>query len=355
MARNKREYQKLPGLKKGFMIGKYTLWQGSDHLLHVFSRFGVEDYKRFYFSDIQAIITRKTAAGFVQNLVLGILVGCFLLSVIASEGGYSIFWGIFVAMMLIFLVINLFRGPTCESHLMTAVQTEKLHSLGRLKNALKVMNRLGPLIEQVQGRVTSENLDQTPIRQVEQNSVSIPGQPVKPSKSAVKHEKGHAHLILFGLLLVDGMLAALSFSFSHVFLTLLGSAASICMGIFVIIALVKQHDSDMMRPLRTITWVTLAFVGITFATGYIFGMVYALKQPGIMVNQWEMLKFISEISPWENTFMLGINIFVICGALFLGFPGLLMLKRSHKPTKKTNATRANSYRHTVTSTNHKPG
>jgi hypothetical protein len=270
----------------------------------------------------------------VQNLVLGILLGFFSLSVIASEGGWSIFWGIFVAVMLIFLVINLLRGPTCESHLMTAVQTEKLHSLGRLKNALKAMNRLGPLIEQAQGRVSSENLDQMPIRQVEQNSVSIPGQPVKSSKITVKHEKGRAHMILFGLLLVDGLLASLSFSFSHVVLTLLGSVVSICMGIFVIIALVKQHDSDMMQSVRTLTWVTLGFVGISFATGYIFGMVYALKQPGIMYNQWEMLKSISEISPWESPFMLGLNIFVICGALFLGFPGLLVLKKSPKPTKK---------------------
>jgi hypothetical protein len=355
MARNKKEYQKLPGLKKGFMIGKYTLWEGSDHLLHVFSRFGVEDYKRFYFNDIQTIITRKTAVGFFQNLVLGILLGIFLLSVIVSEGGWSIFWGFFVALMLIVLVINLIRGPTCESHLMTAVQTEKLHSLGRLKNALKVMNRLGPLIEQVQGRVTSENLDQMPIRKGEQNSVSIPGQPAKPAKRTVKHEKGHAHMILFGLLLVEGLLASVSFSFSHVFLTLLGSVASICMGIFVIIALVKQHDSDMRRSLRTLTWVTLGFVGISFATGYVFGMMYALKQPGIMYNQWEMLKSISAISPWESPFMLGINIFVICGALFLGCPGLFMLKRSHAPGKITNATRANSYNHTVPSTNHKPG
>ena len=94
MARNIKEYQKLPGLKKGFMIGKYTLWQGSDHLLHVFSRFGVEDYKRFYFSDIQAIITRKTVVGFVQNLILGVLLGFFFLLVITAQGGCRYF-GVF--------------------------------------------------------------------------------------------------------------------------------------------------------------------------------------------------------------------------------------------------------------------
>jgi hypothetical protein len=127
------------------------------------------------------------------------------------------------------------------------------------------------------------------------------------------------------------------------------------MAIFVIIALVKQHDSDMMPFLRTLTWVTLGFVGITFATGYIFGMMFALKQPGIMYNQWEMLKSMSEISPWESSFMLGINIFMICGALFLGFPGLWMLKQSRKPAKKKNPARVTSHHHTVPSKNHKPG
>jgi len=355
MAQNKKEYQKLPGLKKGFLIGKYTLWQGSDHLLHVFSRFGVEDYKRFYFSDIQAIITRKTAVGFIQNLVLGILLGLFLWPAIASWSGWSVLPGIVATVMLILLAINLLRGPTCESHLMTAVQTEKLHSLGRLKNAIKVMNRLGPLIEQVQGRVGPENLDQMPARPDTKNPVSIPGQPVRPSKITVKHEKGQAHTILFGLLLVEGLLALLTFFFRHVSLTLLGSVVSIFMGIFVIIALVKQHDSDMMHSLRTLTWVTLGFVGISFATGYIFGMVYALKQPGILYNQWEMLKSVSEISPWESPFMLGINIFMFCGALFLGLPGLFMLNKSPAPAEKKNAARANSQRHTVTSPNHKPG
>ncbi len=76
MAKKEKEYHKLPGTKKGFLIGKYTLWQGVDHLLHVYSRVGVEDYKRFYFNDIQAIITRKTIAGKVQNAVLGFF-SCF--------------------------------------------------------------------------------------------------------------------------------------------------------------------------------------------------------------------------------------------------------------------------------------
>ena len=72
-------YQRLPGKKKGFLIGHHTLWQGADHLLQIYSRLGVEDYKRYYFDDIQAIITRKTGSGRIQNIVIGTLFGLFCL------------------------------------------------------------------------------------------------------------------------------------------------------------------------------------------------------------------------------------------------------------------------------------
>ena len=69
-------YQKTAREEKGISNRvRYTLWQGPDHLLQIYSRLGVEDYKRFYFNDIQAIITRKTRLGSVLNFVLGVYNG----------------------------------------------------------------------------------------------------------------------------------------------------------------------------------------------------------------------------------------------------------------------------------------
>jgi hypothetical protein len=160
MVKKRKEYQKLPGIKKGFLVGKYTLWQGSDHLLHIYSRMGVEDYKRFYFNDIQAIITRKTAVAKVQNFLLGFFLAVFIVLTILIEGRWSAFCGIVAGLILIFLWFNLLRGTTCETKLMTAVQTEKLHSLHRFKNTFKVLDRLRRLIEQSQGRFNPDHLKQ---------------------------------------------------------------------------------------------------------------------------------------------------------------------------------------------------
>ena len=76
MWKKKKIYRRLPGRKKG-IIGIYTLWQGPDHLLTIDSKRFSEDYKRFYYKDIQAIITRKTIHGKIQNLFLGIFYGLF--------------------------------------------------------------------------------------------------------------------------------------------------------------------------------------------------------------------------------------------------------------------------------------
>ena len=340
MANKVKEYQKLPGSKKGFFIGKYTLWQGRDHLLHIFSRFGVEDYKRFYFNDIQAIITRKTIVGKVQNSIIGCLILLFLLPTLILSVGWSIFYVIVAAMLFIILLINLYLGPTCETRLMTAVQTEKLHSLNRLKKSFRAMDRLRPHIHQTQGILSREDIIKTPVRPADRNALKGPGQTNGSPEVNIKHEKGRAHMILFMLLLVDGVLVMSEFFITHVVPTILSSVAGLSIGIFVIIALVRQHNSYLPGSLRTLTWTSLGFVCLTFVMGYVIGIVFFMKNPSIAYNQWEVFSSLSKLSPWESPLKLSYNILVLCGALFLGIPGLIIQRRSESRGKRPAATRS---------------
>jgi VIT1/CCC1 family predicted Fe2+/Mn2+ transporter len=325
MAQNTSEYHKLPGSKKGFLIGKYTLWQGSDHLLQIYSRVGVEEYKRFYFNDIQAVMIRKTAVGTIQNIVMGFLVLIFTLPAIFFDGGWSLFYVAVAAAMLLLLVAGLFKGPTCKTELMTAVQTEKLHTLHRLKTTSKVMDRLRVHIHQAQGTLNREALRKMPAQP--QKSQSTHRQGLSPSSKNPSHhnEKGGAHLGLFVLLLLDGALVSMGFFFTHVALTIIVSITILCMGIFGIVALVKQQNSNLGGSLRAITWASLGFICINFVAGYIVSIVFATKNPGIVYNQWEIFKSMSLLSPWESPLKLSFDIFTICGAVGLGIPGLFML------------------------------
>lgn len=328
MARRAKEYQKLPGTKKGFLIGRYTLWQGNDHLLFIFSRFGAEDYKRFYFNDIQAIITRKTIVGRIQNIIIGGFILTFLVPVFFFDGGWSIFYAVASGMMSLFLLINFFKGPTCDTKLLTAVQTEKLPSLSRLKTACRVMDRLKPYIQLAQGTLKQEDLNKMPLRPADRKTHSVPG------ANGAGAETGRVHMILFGLMLFDGMLAASEFFVTHVIPTVLGSVAGLCIGLCVMLALVKQHKSNLSGSLRAITWICLGLVGVNFAVGYIVGVVFAMNNPDIAYNQWEVFKSISNLSPWASPLKMSLNMMVICGALFLGIPGLVILRRSGRKVRK---------------------
>jgi len=336
-------------------MGKYTLWQGADHLLHIFSRFGFEDYKRFYLSDIQAVIARKTIVGKVHNIILGGLLSIFSLPTLILEGSWFIFCVFMTAMIFGLLLINMYLGPTCQTTLMTAVQTEKLQSLHRLKAAFRIMDGLGLDIQQVQGALTREDLFEIPLRSGGCPTAHGPGPSNASPPKPVKHESGGIHRMLFTLLLVNGVLVSTEFFFCQIILTIFSSAASLCIGILVIIALVRQHDTDLPGPLRMMTWTSLGFVAATFVIGYVAGMVLAFKNPSMAYNQWEIVKSISNLSPWDSHLKLSHNILILGSALFIGLPGLIILQRSEVRAKGPLNSKSTAARQKAISRDPDPG
>jgi hypothetical protein len=139
------QYRRIPGKKKCTGIGYYVLYEADDHLLQVNSRFGVEEYKRFYFADIQALVVRKTAEGLIKGLVLTGVTLLLALAATAWEWALSVF-GIPASLVAMWLIVHVLRGPTCITTITTAVQTEQLHSLARLRKALEFMDRIRPAI-----------------------------------------------------------------------------------------------------------------------------------------------------------------------------------------------------------------
>ena len=333
-------YRRLPGKKKGFIMGRYTLWRGRDHLLQIYARWGSEDYKRYYFNDIQAIITRKTDVGKIQNFVTGALAGLFGLFAATSTSGWATFNVIIAISILSILIINVIKGPTCETHLLTAVQTEKLHSLNRIQTTQAVMNQLKPIIERFQGHLAPETLVQ---QRAELSNTKKKRPPTRLTQGAAivrKHESGRVHLLLFALLSLNGLIVAVGFVLTHVGLTFLGGAVMLMMGICVVVALVKQHESTLQHPLRSMTWAALAYVCFSFICSYIISIGLAFKNPDIVHNQWEMIKLISNTTPWDNGLMMTLNVIALSAALGIGLPGLWLLRnfrRTHRPLERAVA------------------
>jgi membrane-bound ClpP family serine protease len=119
---------------------------GQDHLLYISAGIFVEEYKRFYFKDIQSLIIHKTKSWNVWVILLACLGVLFLIVTISSADTGAIVAGIIAGLLFSILAVNLIMGPTCAAHIQTAVQTEQLHCMVRIKKAQKVMDSLKPHI-----------------------------------------------------------------------------------------------------------------------------------------------------------------------------------------------------------------
>src|SRR5215207_7894328 len=150
-------YQRLPGAgSNGFLYVR--LYRGQDHLLQVASSGFTETYKRFYFADIQAIVLQQTMTGRIGNVILGGLALTFFLISLAAEGAGSIVVASIGVICLVLLASNALAGPTCICHVSTAVQRQKLGSLGRVRRARAVVEALRPEILRQQEAISREEI-----------------------------------------------------------------------------------------------------------------------------------------------------------------------------------------------------
>jgi hypothetical protein len=144
-----RPFKRLPGRGRRFM-NSVTLWEAEDVLLMVESHYVSETYRRFHWSDIQAIVICKTPTGLIANIVLGAITLLFGLPILFTTGAAQIVLGIIAGLFLILFLFSFLRGPTCRCTLRTAVQTQELPSLNRLHTARKALERMRAHIEAAQ-------------------------------------------------------------------------------------------------------------------------------------------------------------------------------------------------------------
>jgi hypothetical protein len=245
--------------------------------------------------------------------------------------------GIITGTFGFFLLVNVWRGATCICHLKTAVHLEELPSLRRWRNAAKVLARLQPLIEAAQGRASAETIAPQYATLLAHASArtAAPGQFSRALDPALSAYRSRAHQILFLALLADAAAGTLNIFFPCVPVVVLNIITSAVLAGAVLIALVKQHDTDLKRAVRVLTWVAAGFIGTGYVTGYVIMIVMT---PGQHLDgtQWGYIKAIADLRPLATPWWLAI--LTISGALaaLLGATGLLLL-RQHRREKEAIA------------------
>ncbi len=293
MATEPISYIKLPGrgLRRAIAAISATrcrLWLGPDHLLAVDSTIASESYRRFYFRDIEGFVTRRTAGRQVWNWAL-------FAAVLITAGPFVAFWytsgestvplaeaAVIAAFWLVFILINTFRGPTCQTHVRTAVQLEQLPSLSRLPVALKVLEIVRPSIEEAQGRLTEEEYLAAPWVAPDHAAVARFG-PVKPTTAPVTRASTKPHAFLISLLLAEAVLAGLAFALRKEPLFALGMIVTLCGFIACIVALVRQAGRTLPSGLRTLPKIALAFYILEMIAGFVFTVMFSVNHVGTPV------------------------------------------------------------------------
>ena len=157
------------------VIGKDSLWMGAEHLLFVRNRRYVEEYFRFDYRDIQAIVIREKPRFIVAPFWL---FGCFIALTAAFTGTVSSLawlkaggWIALAALALYWLGSSIF--DSCSCHLQTAVGLYELTGLYRVRPARAAVAILESRIAAVQGVLPEEW--SMPVQSPQPLPVSNPG------------------------------------------------------------------------------------------------------------------------------------------------------------------------------------
>lgn len=332
MARAAKRYRKLA--KTGGLFAYYSLWQGADHLISVEANMASEDYRRFYFRDIQAITVQKTGMSHVYSFLFG-LPGVLALTVGTLGDTSPLPWVIISALAGLMLAANLLRGPTCVCHIRTAVQSVRVRAFVRMRRLNRVLDQIMPLIAESQKNLPT--VADRPSREARAPRPTPPGRDrgVAPALPALTKRPVSArlHQMLFGGLLIQALLAGGNFFVNNFIYGLFATLFVTGVMITTVVALARQADSGINATAKRITWAALVLVCLEVAAGYAASIWSYATHPELINNQLGLFKHLVMLSPHDHPLLMGFSLTVIVVALVLGLGGLVGLwQHRREPT-----------------------
>ena len=315
-------YRKLRG---SAFFSSNKLFTGSDHLLSSNSNFFSEEYLRFYYRDIQALITRKTITGKVLSICYLAIVVLSLIPVFLLSGGWAVFFSIVAAIFFILLMVNLVKGPTSICHIQTPVQTVRLLALKRIKSTEKAVSQLKTLIEGSQGLLDRERIEN--VKAVEFSGASLNKNDISPIRI-----DGRYHLALFSILTVSTAFILLEIFFSNIFVSILSGIVNLGIAVVLVICLRKQTRSNIYKSIKVLAWSIPGYLGLKYFLGYILMVSVTVKNPGVAYVEWDLVKEVATISPLEHTWIMPFYILYLFFTVVIGLAGVIltvMFRKEH--------------------------
>ena len=318
-------YTKLPGVRRGF-VRKAALWEGSDHLFSVSGTRFSENYRRFYYRDIQALVVQKRPqAGSVGAWLLTVL-SCGIFALFASlrnVGSAAYRAGVWfpTAILAVYLIYRLILslGYSCRCHIQTAVTREELPSLYRIWNARKALNRIRAKITEAQGTLAGD-----PQILAEEAAVLSPFQAPQPEAVEITAMQGRATSMNLTLLGCITLLVIAAFLFWYMdaagryagslAILMLNALLTLLAGGGFVWSLLRIYKIRAFHSLRNFLFAALAWLGLHVYFSSLFSRLYVQSDPFSMALS--SPAFRHWFSLIDGSFSLGLGLFGVALIVF---------------------------------------
>jgi hypothetical protein len=271
-------YRKLPGHRRGILRGA-SVWMAGDHLLAVRSYRVREEYKRFQFRDVQAILvaqcprfhisTRSLFLAFAWLLAFG--VGRQLL----PDRFTTAMWLIAAALVCAWLYISF--AQSCRCRILTAVSSDELPSVYRTWTARRFLAQVESGIAEVQGRLVGNWFEV-----VDAYTIGPTGAPVVPlPASGIRHPASLPAILLVALLFVNSVTMLLTLH-SPVALVLWLASLLVLAEVVAMVGIFVQHHRGTLRPgMQRLAIATIVKIGLSFYAAILMMSAASARTPGI--------------------------------------------------------------------------
>ncbi len=255
MTDNGDKYRRMPTTGLGSLLRLFersSAWLAQDHILVVKRFLWFEHYSRFYLPDIQAVSICRTQVGQVWNILLGVLTGLLALGAVLNDQspGFLIATAVFAVPLL----LNIGMGPTCICCVYTAVNVHRLPCFGRLSKARLFLQTVRPMISEVQGQVSDEEIAaKAPLIPPLQRST-----PGAPAPSKIRHYEGQVHMLLIVMIMFVAIFGMLQLGVQQEATGWLLALAFLAQFAMAIAAAARQSGTDIPNGLRMIVWAAFA-------------------------------------------------------------------------------------------------
>jgi hypothetical protein len=154
---------------------------------------------------------------------------------------------------------------------------------------------------------------------------AIPGQVVHMVDHELRPYRSRVHLILFCTLLAEAFADLLNIFLPSLPVIVLNTLIGAALAIALLIALIRQHQTDLKPAVRALTWVSAVYVGLGYVASYVIMMVIAPAHK-LDGTEWGYLKALSELKPLETPGLMVVLLVSTIIAGLLGVFGLFFLR-----------------------------